>query len=1327
MDRFAFKIDAALKANLCKICRLCGIDNPGKVQILLPNELETIDLDEPSMSQKIYELVGFTVSMDDKMPQTMCSQCVEKINDFYEFREMCYATNKQTRNLLGLKQIEPTKLIDFKPISKEELHLSGAAGKRGRKRKGEDTWLRSNLNAKPQVKKEPFVWHKKQRLQPPLTAPIKPKTEPEIKEEPAEPETSLRLPPKKGRKSICSVCGEKFLSKELADEHKSLVHVPSIPRYTCNACNQTHHNQSDIRAHQLWHKLSKTPYKCPLCETSVANAYAFTRHLREHTPPTPVQLLVLDRECPLCKKTFVTNFFYNTHRCAIRKRKCGGCSRALNTEAAYMRHAPTCPKIYLNHSKHIMPEAVTNEAQMPIKNEVEDDLLGLPPAIALPPDFVIDEGMQPIVVLERLSSPLLRASAGVNRLGATKSRNSDRVSAKNYLKRVDQLLKNTINTLVSIKHEPEVHINDTGPAAEEAQSEPEPEREEEPSYFGDDFQAANDDSEEEAQPEAASDEAAPPASDDLPSVSVKQEPVDDAYEKPMGVKQEPLKLKLKITKNHGKLNSSLIDDLDEAGQASGRSNKKKKKRKHKEREKEASAEAESCQPEAQNQPVVRIKQEPIDFAPMATVMTTIPMTQLESSFNESQPDEEEEKDMAQHQEDVKPNRTELDRLMQISHVASGVDMAEEAMTLERAEEATPDEQTAEESLTKKSPPKSKFVKSTARKSTGGAICKTPTPPKQAPLPQIVAVESGEAVTFNIMPNISIKSEPRNRGYGDEPEEEEATTEEINHNEKMDEEDAYIGNLDLSKVTVKKEKDLDISESEAQHCNGLGKVDESEGDDEGNEDSGSSADEAEEAMEEDEEERIYREIEFPPLEPQNEGDLASHTAQEGPERMDTEVSAALPAGENSPQTPEVFGVEKPPEPAFSLVITNICSQAIQKPATANVASNLENPPPMANESQSLIDADCNLTMDLPPSGMDIKNSMEEQTGLCSTPENPSASDIQSSVESHQAVEAHSQSEDDVNLENPPLAVINIQSSMDAASTSVESHFGNPSSGPNEIQSSHPNCGSQSQTEFTVELQTNREGEHQSVAEFGFYHPIERHSSKNDGSNIELPRAPVENQPLEITAHRTLSLENPPAAINNEIGFLPSSSSAADNFGISIAENQSPAATNSPLSNETSESPEKCVNDHDLEACNAESLPTVSLNALKDSDTQALPSCDAAYVDNNYTCDEEQQNVLNHELSEQQQASLEDVQQLVHEEQPAILELIPTGSSARPTEETENRINEQQQELDQEEQRQPRCQAIDDSNINEIAENNNNANIERELQDDAALGAQENVNP
>ncbi|KAH8293456.1 hypothetical protein KR054_000624 [Drosophila jambulina] len=1301
MERFAFKIDAALKANLYKICRLCGIDNPGKVQILPQNGDDIIDLDEPSLSQKVYELVGFMVSIvsgDDKMPQTMCSLCVDKINDFYEFREMCYATNKQTRNLLGLKAVEPEKLIQLKPIIKAEPHLMGPGGKRGRKRKTEDNWSRANLSVKAQVKKESVAFPKKQRLQPAQSAPIEPKKEPEIKEEPVEPDTSHKVPPKKGRKSICSVCGEKFLSKELADEHKSQVHVPSILRYVCNACNQTHHNQSDIRAHQLWHKLSKTPYKCPLCEASVANAYAFTRHLREHTPPTPVQLLVLDRECPLCKKTFITNFFYNTHRCAIRKRKCGGCSRSLNSEAAYMRHAPTCAKIYLSHSKHIMPEVVTNEAQMRITNEVEDELVGLPPATAMPPDFVIDEGMQPVVVLERLSSPLLRASATVNRLGASRGKNSERVSAKKYLKRVDQLLKNTMNTLVSIKHEPEMHISDTGPTAEHVEPEHERTEEEAPSFGDDDFHAGNDDSDEEQNLMATSSEIAAMAGDNVPSVSVKQELLDEAYEKQMEVKQEPLKLKLKITKNHGKLNSSIIDDLDEGGPATGKSGKKKKKRKHREREKETSVEAEA----REDQAMVNVKQEPADndYVPQATVMTTIPITQLESTYTENEQHEEQAEEPVQIQEDVKPNRVELDRMMQISHVASGVDMAEEVVPLERedeqAVEATPDEPEKEAAKPKDSPPKTKptSVKSTARKSTGGVQRKPRNEtPKESPLPQIVSVESGNAVSFNMIKDVNIKPEPRNRGYGDdEPDE---VTEEINHNEKMDEESAYIDSLDLNNVTVKQEKDLDIShEAEAMHCNGLEKAVGSEGDDDGHEDSLSSADEAEETMEEDEEERIYREIELPPLEAQNEANNASQLVPEEPGLPASESVSEQSSLEPAPVTATI------PAPAFSLVITNICSQAApdlatvpdQSLSTVALESTHDNTPASTSESQSSLGA--------------VETPATEKSEILSSPLDASLPvvETEADIESNQSAEClniHAVVGSIQADEDHPLAVLEPQ--MDVV----------------------PNMPveDQSRTDFDTNPPPI---EPQTEEDMGSTLPHPMESVEHESSTVEELPAPIEVRFLaETHAHPSL-LESQPASID-EVPSLPSCSSNIQDPGSASLESTSlPPLTPAP------ESLEKPGSDHET----ASSLPMVSLNGPKDNETQAPPVYEAP----NFACEEEQQNVLNQEISEQQQAPLDDDQLLVFEEQPATFETgqepspeedeedCKPGSSTRPVEETENRINEQQQELALEDQRQPRCQANnDDSNINEIAENNNNANIERELQDDALGGAQEDANP
>lgn len=45
------------------------------------------------------------------MPQNVCLLCVDRVNDIYEYRLMCEATQVQTRKLLGM----PEKAKRFKP------------------------------------------------------------------------------------------------------------------------------------------------------------------------------------------------------------------------------------------------------------------------------------------------------------------------------------------------------------------------------------------------------------------------------------------------------------------------------------------------------------------------------------------------------------------------------------------------------------------------------------------------------------------------------------------------------------------------------------------------------------------------------------------------------------------------------------------------------------------------------------------------------------------------------------------------------------------------------------------------------------------------------------------------------------------------------------------------------------------------------------------------------------------------------------------------------------------------------------------------------------
>lgn len=67
MERFAIKVDTKLRVHLYNICRLCGIDNPGKIKIVEEEDDDVViisdnDFEEPNLCKKIYEIVGLQVN-----------------------------------------------------------------------------------------------------------------------------------------------------------------------------------------------------------------------------------------------------------------------------------------------------------------------------------------------------------------------------------------------------------------------------------------------------------------------------------------------------------------------------------------------------------------------------------------------------------------------------------------------------------------------------------------------------------------------------------------------------------------------------------------------------------------------------------------------------------------------------------------------------------------------------------------------------------------------------------------------------------------------------------------------------------------------------------------------------------------------------------------------------------------------------------------------------------------------------------------------------------------------------------------------------------------
>lgn len=65
MEVFNIKIDKKLKANLYKICRLCGIDNPDMIAVQSNSDANRncppLTDNEPELKDKIQQLLGLMV------------------------------------------------------------------------------------------------------------------------------------------------------------------------------------------------------------------------------------------------------------------------------------------------------------------------------------------------------------------------------------------------------------------------------------------------------------------------------------------------------------------------------------------------------------------------------------------------------------------------------------------------------------------------------------------------------------------------------------------------------------------------------------------------------------------------------------------------------------------------------------------------------------------------------------------------------------------------------------------------------------------------------------------------------------------------------------------------------------------------------------------------------------------------------------------------------------------------------------------------------------------------------------------------------------------
>ncbi|XP_075990071.1 uncharacterized protein LOC142985655 isoform X2 [Anticarsia gemmatalis] len=379
-----------------RACRLCG----GGAGYKMPIIQNIVDVDDADveLKQKIRDCVQIEVHQDDKMPPLICELCVDKVNDFYEFLEMCRQTNKRTRLRLGLppqslprgapdagdcilgltepvfvnedsdgeplakhkklsKNIKKEPVVRIKLENLQDERLVRSKSRReptppritrhGRSRdedltKNEESRLkRSRESLKMDTSSKKVKITIKPMKPPPSPSP---KSSPRVKPARSSKGTVVKRAPSPVREVYsCPVCGQQNKTNQARANHLRIHNVGyTSVKLACNPCGEWFVSAEDCAAHHRTHR--NRPYECRRCYADFKKLTAYDEHIEnKECLPLPE---VPDVKCDVCWHMFATEHLLDTHRCLGEEHRPGGKCSKCNRNYALLRnlkkHETTC-------------------------------------------------------------------------------------------------------------------------------------------------------------------------------------------------------------------------------------------------------------------------------------------------------------------------------------------------------------------------------------------------------------------------------------------------------------------------------------------------------------------------------------------------------------------------------------------------------------------------------------------------------------------------------------------------------------------------------------------------------------------------------------------------------------------------------------------------------------------------------------------------------------------------------------------------------------------------------------------------------------------------
>uniref|UniRef100_A0A8D9BT68 Hypermethylated in cancer 2 protein n=1 Tax=Cacopsylla melanoneura TaxID=428564 RepID=A0A8D9BT68_9HEMI len=266
--------------DLFQNCRLCLAKE--KVSVDIFSEGHEVRV----LYYKIMSCLPVHVTQDDKLPRKICTQCNEKVDNFYQFWTLTAKTQKTLLDWSEKKDAVPAIKIKTENVpppgevsfKQETMDYSDDDNDRYDDDQSED-----DLEPTAMVK---VCEETDENAAGGAGGAAGTSAAPTVKSLKSE-DTATKLDSKKETEVAsyilqndsfkCDLCNISFKTKVLYERHKLCKHADR--RFSCKLCNRTFSEKRYLTRHLTSHSTEK-PFACPICEKRFKRKYDVTAHCR---------------------------------------------------------------------------------------------------------------------------------------------------------------------------------------------------------------------------------------------------------------------------------------------------------------------------------------------------------------------------------------------------------------------------------------------------------------------------------------------------------------------------------------------------------------------------------------------------------------------------------------------------------------------------------------------------------------------------------------------------------------------------------------------------------------------------------------------------------------------------------------------------------------------------------------------------------------------------------------------------------------------------------------------------------------------------------------